>query len=345
MFLYLSYFWAICRARILRQRVPILVTLCVTNRCNLRCAYCYEEYYDRNYQEIPKEKLFQLIDELAEMGTKYISINGGEALLRQDIHEIVDKIRSRRMLCHVSTNGVLVKNHLDMLKKVDSVAVSLDGIGKANDLNRGAGTYEKIMAGVEALHAAKINFHSHTVLTKNNRDEVEEILGLAKKYKFRAQFSLLRVEDSPNKHLGQSDEELGVVVRKILDYKRRGYPVFFSPETYENYLNWPLSSTQQVIWDKIPSGFEPIPCYIKRFACHIEANGNVYPCIVLVNKIKVLNFLEVGFKACWDFLGQNSCLACHNICCNDLNLVFGLNMSSLVNAAKIVFHRLTKKTQ
>ena len=340
---YFLYFWAIFKARLLCRRVPILVTLCVTNRCNLRCAYCYEEYYDRNFREIPKEKMFSLIDDLARMGTRYISINGGEALLRSDLEEIVDKIRSHGMLVHLSTNGVLVPSRLSLLRKLDSIAVSLDGLEAENDLNRGKGSYTKIRAGLAALQEAGIKFHTHTVLTKHNKNALAQILPLAKEFGCQAQFSLLRVEDSPQAGLGLGAEELRVIVKKILDYKKKGYPVFFSRQAYENYLAWPLPDHEQVIWDKIPAGFKPIKCYIKRFACHIEANGYVYPCIVLVNKGKALNFLEVGFKKCWESLAENSCLACHNICCNDLNLVFGLNIFSLSNAARVVRERLRKK--
>ena len=82
MFRYWLYFFAIVRARMSRRRTPLFVTLCVTNRCNLRCIYCYEEYYDRNHREMSTAEILSLIDQLAAMGTRYISINGGEALLR-----------------------------------------------------------------------------------------------------------------------------------------------------------------------------------------------------------------------------------------------------------------------
>ena len=92
-------------------------------------------------------------------------------------------------------------------------------------------------------------------------------------------------------------------------------------------------------------GYHPIPCHIKQFACHIEANGLVYPCIVLVNKFKALNFLEVGFKRAWDHLADNDCLACHNICCNDQNFIFDVNPDSMLNAVKIVFATIKKRIE
>ncbi len=340
---YVAYLWAIGKARFLRRRVPIFVTLCVTNRCNIRCVYCYAEYYDRNTQEIPKERIFELIDELHRLGTKYISLNGGEALLRTDIAEIVDKIKSKGLLCHLSTNGLLIPSRIPVLRKIDSIAVSLDGIGERNDLNRGQGTYQRIMQGLECLKRENIKFHLHTVLTKNNTESIEELLSLAGRFGTRVQFSLLREEDSPDKSVSIPDDELKSLVKKIIALKEKGEPVFFSKESYSHYLRWPLESKQQIIWDRLPEGYRPFPCYIKRFGCHIEANGDVYPCVVLVNKYKPCNFLEVGFKKSWEHLSRNPCQACQNVCCNDLNLIFGLRVGSIYNATRIVLERFKKK--
>lgn len=340
---YISYVTKIIGCHLSGKNIPILVTICVTNRCNLRCRYCYEEYYARNHEEFTTEELLDLIDELAEMGTKYISVNGGEALLRDDIESVIDKIKEKKMLCHLSTNGLLVKKKISALKKVNSLAVSIDGNKKANDLNRGEGTYDKIVEAMECLKENNIKFHTHTVLTKNNKDAADEMMAVARRYGCRAQFSVLREADSPDKGIGLDDNEVREIVTKILGYKKDGLPVFFSYDAYDSFLNWPFSYRKQTIKGKIPEGYKPVECYIKRFSCHIEANGLVYPCIVLVNKFEALNFLEVGFKKAWENLAKNDCKACYNICCNDLNLTFGLKPRPIWNAVKIVMGRFATR--
>ena len=167
------------------------MVICVTNRCNLRCAYCYEEAYDRNEGEFSKEAIFGLIDQLAEMGTMYVSINGGEALLRRDFKDIVHKVKSKGLLCHLSTNGTLVAEHLATLREVDSIAVSIDGGQISNDKNRGKGSYQKVIGGIEALRRAGIKFHTHTVITKNNKESIEELLDMAQRYNFQARIQFL----------------------------------------------------------------------------------------------------------------------------------------------------------
>ena len=71
----------------------------------------------------------------------------------------------------------------------------------------------------------------------------------------------------------------------------------------------------------------------------------MYPCVVLVNKFKALTFLEVGFRKAWENLSDNDCKACYNICCNDLNLTFGLRLCSLWNAVRLVIDRFSESTK
>ncbi len=336
---YAAFVKEILKGHVTGRHIPILVTLCVTNRCNIRCVYCYEEYYERNHKEFTTEELLSLIDELSTMGTKYISLNGGECLFRKDIETIVDKINEKNILCHLATNGILVKKNISVLKKVDSLAISIDGARESNDLNRGSGTYDKIIEAIECLLENRTNFQSHTVLTRNNRNAVDEIMELALRYGFKAQFSILRKEDSPAGQINLDDEGIKAALKKILDYKKRGFPIFFSYNSYKGALNWPFSYDRQMIFNDLPHGYKNRDCYLKRFACHIEANGLVYPCVVLVNKFKALNFQKVGFKKAWKNLEDCGCKLCYNICHNDLNNIFGLRSDVVWNSFKIVMSR------
>lgn len=329
----------ILEGRLTNKRIPASVVLCVTNRCNLRCVYCYAEYYDRNHTEFTTEQILSLIDELYEMGTRHISLNGGEALMRDDIEIIIDKINAKNILCQLTTNGLLVRKKINALKKVDSLCLSLDGDKKSTDLNRGAGTYDKIIEAIGCLNDNKIKFYTNTVLTKNNKNAIDEVMELANQYDFRAQFSLLRREDSPNKAINLSDEESREAIGKVLKYKKAGLPILFLYDSYENAFRWPFSYNKLMVSGETAGNYKSFECYMKKFSCHIEANGLVYPCIVLVNKFKALNFLEVGFKKAWERMANNDCKACYNTCCSDVNLIFGFRLNSLWDASKIIIER------
>jgi MoaA/NifB/PqqE/SkfB family radical SAM enzyme len=93
-------------------------------------------------------------------------------------------------------------------------------------------------------------------------------------------------------------------------------------------------------FNEILPNYNRMECYLKRFSCHIEANGFVYPCIVLINKYKALNFLEVGFEKAWKNLENCDCKACYNICTNDLNRTFGFRPEVIWNSIKISLGRI-----
>ena len=75
-----------------------MVSLNVTNRCNLACSYCYGDYPKREARDFTTKELLDLIEEFRSMGTRAIYISGGEPLLRNDIEEIIGAIKDKNML-------------------------------------------------------------------------------------------------------------------------------------------------------------------------------------------------------------------------------------------------------
>ena len=85
---------------------PILAHIIPTRRCNLSCAYCNE--YDNFSKPVPIEEMLRRIDRLAALGTTIITISGGEPLLHPDLDLIIRRIRDRRIIPTLITNGYLL---------------------------------------------------------------------------------------------------------------------------------------------------------------------------------------------------------------------------------------------
>lgn len=323
------------RARITGKRMPLVVVLNVTNRCNLKCIYCYGEYYSRNTKDFTKEQVLSLVDELAKMGTKSITIGGGEPLLRDDIGEIIEYIKSEKIECGMNTNGVLIPKKIDAVKKMDSVCISFDGAEESNDLNRGKGSFRQIFEGIKVAKAHGLHVHTNTVMTKNNIRSIDHIMKLAKEIGFVTEFNLpffLGERDGTNQELYPTDEECRQAWAKIIDYKEKGYPILFSRKSHQYALDWPNYS-QRLIYDTIPD-FKYIKCYAGQLMCFIDSDGMVYPCAQLIGTFKGLNFLEHGFEKAWDNLHTNPCKTCYFTCFNHFNLVFKLDRETLLDTVK-----------
>lgn len=335
---HISLLGKLVKCRLLNQDIPLQVSLAVTSRCNYRCIYCYGAYYDRKDKDFPTKVWLDLIDEVVYMGAQLIHLGGGEPLLRNDIEEIINKVKDKNIICRMNTNGALIPKKIKQLKRLDSICVSLDGKKMANDKNRGDGTFEEIIAGIKCAKENGIPVHVSAVITTNSIDAVDEVLELAKDIGFMVEFGLPYEQTTANKDhpaVKLYDAQVKAFLKKLLRYKNEGYPVFYSNSTYQYALRWPTSYREKILYNNIPKDFEVIDCYMGRYMCFVDGDGLVYPCGQLIGSFPALNFTEVGFKKAWENLQKNkTCKTCYCPCFIEFNQVYGLEPNVLINNAK-----------
>src|SRR5262249_59294764 len=93
----------------------------VTDRCNLRCAYCMPE---EEYVWLPRENIlsFEEIADLgeifADLGVDKVRLTGGEPLLRKDLHRLVAMLAANPRLrdLALTTNGILLAEQAEPLR-------------------------------------------------------------------------------------------------------------------------------------------------------------------------------------------------------------------------------------
>jgi cyclic pyranopterin phosphate synthase len=105
----------------------------VTDRCNLRCAYCMPE---QDYVWLPREDVLRfeeieaLVDVFLDQGVDKVRLTGGEPLLRRDLPVLVEALAARSRIADLAltTNGVLLAEHAQALKDagLHRLTVSLD---------------------------------------------------------------------------------------------------------------------------------------------------------------------------------------------------------------------------
>lgn len=331
----IKFFAKLIGAKITGKDIPLTVVLNITNSCNLKCVYCYGVYSERKVRNFTTQELFFLIDELAKMGTSSITLGGGEPLMRPDIGELIDYIKSKNIECGMNSNGVLIPRKIEAVKKLDSICVSLDGDKAGNDASRGEGSYEKIMEGIMAAKKNGVVIHTNTVITKNNLSALDYLMEKAKEVGFTAEFNLPFYQVSANKDrdcLRMTNSECRGAIEKIIFYIQKGYPLLFSEKTHRYVASWPDYSRYMYKGAKPP--FRHIKCQTGRFMCFIDADGYVYPCAQLVGTFPALNFLEVGFRNAWKNLANHDCYACYFVCFNEFNSIFNLDLGVIFGAVK-----------
>src|ERR1700691_6253354 len=94
-------------AKALEKVVPLSVQLDLTYRCNERCIHCYLDHDDHG--EMTTAEIKDLLDQMAAAGVFYLTISGGEILMRRDFFEILEHARARTFCIKLKTNGVLIR--------------------------------------------------------------------------------------------------------------------------------------------------------------------------------------------------------------------------------------------
>ncbi|MBF4518302.1 GTP 3',8-cyclase MoaA [Flavobacterium sp. ANB] len=100
-------------------------------KCNLRCTYCMPA---DGIELSPKaslmtaDEIFSIAQTFVVNGVDKIRLTGGEPLLRKDFPEIISKLASLEVSVSITTNGILIDRHIDVLKqfKIKKINLSLD---------------------------------------------------------------------------------------------------------------------------------------------------------------------------------------------------------------------------
>jgi Y-X(10)_GDL-associated radical SAM protein len=120
--------------------VPVHVVWEITLACDLKCLHCGSRAGRRRPRELTTEECFEVIDQLARLGTREISLIGGEAYLRGDWVNLIRRIRSHDIYCAVQT-GARRLTPARLSAAVDAglqgLGVSLDGLAPLHDMLRG----------------------------------------------------------------------------------------------------------------------------------------------------------------------------------------------------------------
>ncbi len=163
-----------------------LVAWETTRRCHLQCRHCRGAARDESYEgELTEGEGKRLIDSIASFAKPILILTGGEPMLRKDIYRLARCATDRSIRVVMSPCGHLIDNQSVKLIKesgIQRISISLDGSSaRTHDAFRGvAGAFDAALSGIRCLRKTGIEFQINTTVTTLNRDELEEILHLAK---------------------------------------------------------------------------------------------------------------------------------------------------------------------
>jgi MoaA/NifB/PqqE/SkfB family radical SAM enzyme len=90
-------------------RGPLHVELDLTDRCNVACYFCNQQDV-RTRQQLPIERIAELLDELVAGGLRSVRLSGGgDPLFHREILNVLDELTARGVVIdNLTTNGALL---------------------------------------------------------------------------------------------------------------------------------------------------------------------------------------------------------------------------------------------
>ena len=158
---------------------PIYAVWEITLACDLACRHCGSRAGKERPDELSTSEALDLVAQLADLGTKEVTLIGGEAYLREDWLDIVRAIRKHGMEVTMTTGGrgltpeLIAKAHDAGLM---GASVSIDGDEETHDRLRGVtGSYRAAILAMTTMRARKMRVACNSQI---NRLSVPHLSGI-----------------------------------------------------------------------------------------------------------------------------------------------------------------------
>jgi Y-X(10)_GDL-associated radical SAM protein len=162
------------------DHVPVHVVWEITLACNLHCQHCGSRAGKRRPGELTTDECREVVESLARLGTREVTLIGGEAFLRKDWTEIVRAIRSHDMYCAVQTGGwAFTAKRLEdgIAAGLQGVGVSIDGMREMHDRVRGVrGAWDNALDVLRRARDAGLNRSVNTQIGPETAGQLRELM-------------------------------------------------------------------------------------------------------------------------------------------------------------------------
>lgn len=237
------------------KKEPILGTVIVTDKCNLKCKHC--SVNNITAVVYPYTQIQNEMRQLYAMGVRILFFCGGETFLWHDgertlRHLVIEAKKMGFLIVNVVTNGTFPID----LPEADLILLSLDGDRNCHNEIRGD-TYDTIMENIK--NATSDNICFYMAINQINKDAVSDVCIAARDTKnVRAVSFNFHTPYPDTKELALSKEEKAKCCEIITKMMKEGAPVFNLKSAFPYLIN---------------NSF-PTPCY----QCVVIENGKVSTC-------------------------------------------------------------------
>lgn len=278
---------------------PIEIEISPSGACNHRCIFCAVDYIGYQPNFLDKDTVLRDIEFMSKKGLKSVICSGeGEPLLNKNMPDIANGIKSCGVDVAMSTNGVLfteekIKECLGAFSWVRYSVASME-----------ESSYDKIQRGKQGdLNIVKNNLEA-AVREKKDRgyrttlgvqcllmpDNMEQLTDMAKELRGIGVDYLTIKPYSQHLH---SENTLQIDYDAMLELEREVKQ--YATDDFAIYFR--ANAMKKMHHEKCYR-----ECYGLPFMTHIDAAGNVWPCVAHIGTTEFCygNIYENTFEEIWE---------------------------------------------
>jgi MoaA/NifB/PqqE/SkfB family radical SAM enzyme len=286
-----------------------MILLGITQKCNLHCRHCYEQFNIGSENAVPLGRWKEVIRDIQNVGAGVMVLSGGEPMQQYDrlleLLESGDKNRSEFHL-HTSGQGVTFERAAELRNAgLTAAAVGLDEVDEErHDALRGLkGSHRQAIKALQDFHTAGVFTYTNMCLTKEiiGKEDLWTYFDLAKELKVGFIEML-----EPRPCGGYSS--VGADILLTDEERKKAADFFIQGNTLRKYRHYPLIF--YVAYTEHP---ERMGCMMGGLShMTIDSKGNVNPCVFL--PVTFGNILKEDFSSIYRRMREHIPRPIHKEC-------------------------------
>ena len=289
---------------VMKRRVPTFVVLSLADRCTFRCWYC--RLWERNYDDMPTERIMPLLDEMKKAGVKHLALTGGEPLLREDLEEIINRAYVLGFTVVVVTNGLVTTENIHKLKQSSELVVTFNASQEVTDEHYGDGTYRRVIEGIEAARDLDLKVEARGLLYDDFMDDAEHVIDKTRELGVNCAFEAADIHPmirTGKQSLVPPREKYEAFVDRLIELKKTN-----------PHMKYSLATLKYMRALQTPGRRKTPDCIAGRLHAFVDTDGNIYSCHSVRGSGPVDNVFETGFKEAFERLPLRSpCTTCPSL--------------------------------
>jgi MoaA/NifB/PqqE/SkfB family radical SAM enzyme len=283
--------------------LPHRYVLILTNKCNLRCSFCFQEKKTLP-GSLTARQWMDFIDQLPDYA--WVTLTGGEPFLFPEFAEVFKHVTEKHN-CNIITNGLLMTDEIaDLLlsrPRFKTLSISIDDIGnsvrgvrpeKWAQAERAIRSFAQLKSGSSVVLDAKtlvldsnadqiLDIHRYIMETLSCDTHAYQLLKGSHLQHADVMFPFEDIFKTSSAHVYTRWSEIISQFEQVRLYNQQsGHRCYLHPKIADLNSTTPLEPSKLSHANNPKLQFDSYhPCHAMWESVHINVDGNLFPCMAV----------------------------------------------------------------